>query len=289
MTYSSFLKRSLTILSVSAALSASSAFGSSTGAKESNNEKGIIINRVSEETVLGNTKTHRFRICQDRTRPRHTVISIEDYTGQKVTLEGDDLFFKEERNGPENVKSISIAGNPKGLVEVSFVGDSENEISRFFYISGQQVKIHIGPSGGLQQVMQIESVVAQTSESHKSETVWTEVSDSRIRFGNNEDEVRSKYRPYKRYWWVLAHKFQTVSISGNVRMCSRAVPTSPTIAINGIDLTREGQAGEFFPAFVSAKIDEDGLLKVEIFKNENASEPMVTVVDHAPIHRQDQQ
>lgn len=69
-----------------------------------------------------------------------------------------------------------------------------------------------------------------------------------------------------------------------------AVPTYPTIAISGIDLTREGRAGEFFPAFVVAKIDEEsGLPKVEIFKSKDASEPMLTVVDHAPVSQQENQ
>ncbi|MDE6576178.1 MAG: hypothetical protein K2L24_02145 [Opitutales bacterium] len=290
MIHSSFLKHLLTILSIGAVFSSSGAFGSSPEVEESSDEKGIVINRVSEETVLGDTKIHRFRISQDRADPRRTVIFIEDYTGQKVTLEGDDLSFTEERKGPENVKSISIAGNSEGLVEVSLVGDSENEISRFFYLSGRKIRIHVGPSGGLQRAVQIESAVSKISESHESETVWAEVSDSRVEFGNNEDEVRSQYRPYKRYWWVLAHKFQTVSISGTIRMGNFVVPTYPTIAISGVDLTREGQAGEFFPAFVVAKIDEEsGLPKVEIFKSKDASEPMLTVVDHVPVSQQENQ
>lgn len=135
--------------------------------------------------------------------------------------------------------------------------------------------------------MQKKTDLSLTSFSKDKETISSKIDIVNHTFGNDEDEFRSECRADRRCWWMLAHKFQEVFITGHVHSGEFSPQSYPTIQISGIDLKQKGQLGENFPILIIAKIDKrSGRPKVEFFKGESREQPILSFTDFAPIYRQ---
>lgn len=244
--------------------------------------RNFVIHRLKEKTVSGERKVHKLHIRRTGDIPNRTHISIEDFNGQRVTLEGDDLSFTEIRKTPENIVAIHITSNTKGLIEVSLIGDSANEITRFLYASGPKITIHIGPSGEFQKFN-------RDNHNGKTRVPYSKISYGDTQIGHSEQEVNDKYRTQGCYWWVLGHKFQEVSIRGYISpmYVHDQIRAYPLIEITGMKLKKEGlTTGFFIPEIIVATIDAtSGLPQVEIFEHKKDNEPRLTVIDCEPLYQ----
>ncbi|UPA28647.1 MAG: hypothetical protein LW808_001075 [Verrucomicrobiota bacterium] len=275
-----FLKKLLSISCVGATVFTASGSTSRTIAPVCS--KNFVIHRLKEKIVSGEKKVHKLHIRRTGDIPTRTYISIEDFNGQRVTLEGEEISFTEIRKTPENIVALHIAHNTKGLIEVSLIGDSANEITRFLHASGQKITIHVGPSGEFQKFN-------RDSHHGKGRVPYSKISYGDTQIGHSAQEVNDKYRAQGCYWWVLGHKFQDVSIRGYISplYVNDQIMAYPLIEIAGMQLKKEGvTTGFFIPELIVATIDAtSGLPQVEILEHKKDNEPRLTVIDCDPLYR----
>lgn len=211
---------------------------------------------IYEETICGKTKRYERFIEKLDQVPCSTVVSIEDYAGQKITITGNKLSITEERKGPESIGKIRITRNTQGLIEVSLMGDSNNKSNRILYICGRRVKIHILPPHELKHLRCSTNSGFLEQTEINTFTVKDTVYQTKVTIQRKESFSQTR--------------------------------TCPIIEIYGIDLHTWEKNDQLPPTTIVAQINKDtDMLEVNVLGNRDKH--ILTISDHNPAYLQLQQ